>query len=354
MAGMTIAALTDLTNATLTNWERMKWTEIQTTIQRYVACDQLLNEKKKVFDGGTSLSWKVRHDGAPTARFVQLYEQDVVNVAGAWLDASIPWRFMNSNWALDLREPKINGATPEQIVDILTGRRTNAILDTCALLEKTFWTKPSSSTDVTTPFGVEYYVVYYDSATPAFNGGNPSGFTAGAAGISSSTYTRWANWTGSYVSVTVDDLIRKIRTAMDKTDFQLPRAASSVPNLPGPISMGLYTDLTTKQLCEELVEKRNDNLGVDLAWGDTGPTIRGHPVVYVPYLDAGGSHAGYGPVYGLDWGTLDVPFMSGWDMRESEPVVNPASHLVVARHTDSTFNMRCTDRRRNFLLAQSH
>jgi len=214
------------------------------------------------------------------------------------------------------------------------------------LLEKDIlWSKPATSADTKTPYGVAYWIT--KNATEGFNGGNPTGFTAGKAGIDASTYTRWTNWTGTYAAVTKEDLMRKMRKASRNVSFRSP-LSHSTPAM-GGMRNGIYTVEDVIGLFEELCEDQNMNLGNDLASKDGKTLFKGTPVTWVPALDADSTN----PIYMIDWKTMGIGCMSGWENNMTKPYMVPNKHTVRRVDIDVSLNMVCTDVRRNAVLYEA-
>ena len=271
-----------------------------------------------------------------------LYEVDSVNVADVMQTASVPWRHMTTNYAIERREIAMNTGAA-QIVDLVKIRRHDAMVDLAKHLEERFWSKPDTSADNLKMFGVPYWICW-GAGTQGFNGGNPDGFSAGAAGLDSSTYSQWQNYTDTYAVPTAADLVTKWRRASTFTKFMAPQQS---PSYGSPARYGYYTDYTVIASLEAVLAAQNDNLGYDIASQDGKVVFRGTPVTWVPFLEG---RAG-GAIYGINWGNFKPAFLSGEYLREEGPVKASNQHTVFQTHLDLTMNMMCTDRRSNFVLA---
>lgn len=321
---------------------RLKWTDLTTDLQDYPAVNQLMKKKKVDFLGGTNIQWNVMVDHNNSARFVGLGSVDVVNQQDVMKTAEIPWRHVTANWSIEERVIAMNRGDEYRVIDLVKTARISGMVALVKLLEERFWQKPTDSTDTVNIFGIPYWCV--PSATEGFNGTNPSGFTSGAGGLSSTTYPRWANYTARYVSVTKTDLLRKLRRAMTKTQFKAP---VDMPQYGNSISRGLYTNYDVVGPCEELLEAQNDNLGNDLASKDGKCVFRGVPLTDVPYLDDGDTT---NPVYGLDWNTMKPVCMRGEFMKEMGPKIAPRQHRTLEWFVDISMNLECRDRRKQFVI----
>jgi len=344
---MAIAAsdILDLVTTTLKDLGRARFTDLGTAKNNFVAYKNLMTRERITIESGTALQWNivVRNSGA--ARSVGLFNVDAPNVSDVMQTATAPWRFLTTNYSFDEKEPLMNGGA-SQIVDLIKVRRNDAMTSLPELCEAISWRNSGSTTSLDF-FGIPYYVVYPGSVaagtTGGFLGGDPAGFTAGAGGLASATYDRWNNYTCSYTSVTKTDLIKKMKRANRLTNFVAP-----TPGAPygGAQDYGYYTNIEVITLLEDALEAQNQNLGKDLNSMDGAVLFARRPVEYVSQLD---SVAG-NPVYGLDWSTMQFVIQSGRFMKE-KIVTSPTQHDVVNVHVDTSMQLRCTNRRQNFVIA---
>lgn len=333
--------IVDLITTTLRNLGENKWTDLTYDLQEHVAYSQLRNQMKAGYESGYGLQFNVVKGTSNNAKMTGLFDVDDLNATDQAITGNVPWRWMKTGYNFDKREVKMN-MTPRRIVDMVKQRRAGAMTDFAALFETQFWSKPADSTDNLNIFGLPYWVV--QANTEGFNGGNPTGFTAGCAGISSSTYPRWANWTAQYVDVTKTDLIRKWRNAATKTVFKPPVMGN--PDYNTGNKYGYYVPYSVLGLLEESLEGQNENLGNDIASKDGQVTFRRTPVQWVPFLDNDATN----PIYGINWGVLKFSFLNGMFQTETPPMITPGAHNVIQVWQDSGGNLECFDRRRLFVL----
>jgi hypothetical protein len=185
------------------------------------------------------------------------------------------------------------------------------------------------------------------NASEGFNGGDPTGFTAGRANITTASQARWANWSGTYHLVATEDLVRMMRRMHRKIQFRSV-VSHAQPDL-GPMKNGIYTNDTVVGLLEELIEAQDTNLGFDLDSRGGRVVFKGTPVVYAPFLDSDTSN----PVYMLDWNWLAIGVLEGWENQLTAPYMVPGKHLVRRVDLDATLQMICTNLRRQGVLYQS-
>jgi len=324
--------------------KRGAFVDMQTDLQKHVAVREMWKQRKKTFEGGDNWEWQIQMDHNHSAQAVGMYETDGTAQADTMVTASIPARHVNAHYIYDQREKDFQrGGT--KIVDLVKTRYVGMMVSFYEILETFLWGKPVSSDDLKTPYGMDYWITKHNG-TAGFKGENPSGFTSGKAGISQGTYSRWANWVDRYAAVTKADLIRKMREAHTKTEFVSP-VSHSTPDL-GPLRNGIYMPYSVLGLVEEELEKQNMSLGNDIASKDGRATFRSTPLTWVPKLDA--STITDAPVYMLNWKTLIVGVMAGWENNLTAPYMVPNKHLVRRVDLDASLNMVCTNLRDQAVL----
>lgn len=321
--------------------KRGAFVDMQTDLTDHIAVREMWKARRKAFAGGENWEFEVQMDHNHSARTVGLFETDGSSINDTMKKGEVPVRHVNAHYLYDQREKAFQrGGT--QIVDLIKTRYVAMQISFYELLEELLWGKPTDSSDTKTPFGLQYWVT--KSATEGFNGGNPSGFSDGRAGISTSDYSRFANWTAQYTAVTKADLIRKMRKAHRKTKFRSP-VSHAVPDL-GSMSNGIYTNDDVIGTLEEVLEDQNMNLGNDIASKDGKVMFKSSPVIYAPKLDSDSSD----PVYMLDWKTLAIGVLAGWANNLSAPYMVAGKHLVRRVDLDASLNMICTDPRKQTVI----
>lgn len=340
---LTDADIVDLTTTTLKELGRMKFTQIAQRLQDYEVAQRIFKKDKVTFDGGIGISRNIMLDTKSVARQTGLYEKDNVNVGDVMSTISIPWRHTTNSYGFERREITMNTGDPAStIVELLKVRRADCMLSTVEQFETQFWNKPTDSSNVLDVYGVPYWIV--KNATQGFNGGAPAGFAAGAGGLIN---PRWNNWTDSYSTVSKADLITKMRKAHRKIGFKSPIDTPSYRMGSGQ-TYRIYVNEPTLAALETLGENQNEQLGRDLAPMDDNICFRKNPINWVPYLDGDTDN----PIYFIDFNQFAPVFLNGEFMRETEVKPVPGQHNTFAVFVDTTWNMLCTDRRRNAVIYQ--
>ena len=333
----------DFVNLTLSKFKRYKWTDISLEHQEYVSAT-LIDEKKVREQGGKDISFRLKTRNTGNARNTGMYAQDVTNVEDVTITASVPWAMQTTNFSYDIYEDLFQ-SDRETIIKEMQLRDHDAMSDMAELNEENLWSAPTSSSD-DRPMGIPFWLQKDASTTPdgAFNGGNPTGWSGGAAGVDSTAYPRWRNWTFGYTKVTTDDLVRKLKKAMAMTHFVAP-----VPHPElgfGKAQYTIYTTYRVQEPLERLAESRNDNLGADVAKYINQVTVGGTPIKWVPYLEANDTSD---PLYGVCWKHFRPFVKKGANMRRNKPKQAARQHTVREVHIDNWQNYICYNRRSCFV-----
>ncbi len=353
MATLQADDIADLVAMTQKDLGRLKWTDIEPSLQEYIAMPNILKKEKVGFQSGYGIQWNVKTATAGAAKNVGMYEVDDVNVADMMQTATIPWRHQTVDYAIERREIAMN-RDPARIVDLVKLRRVDALTDLAELMESNFWAQIPTASDSLVPAGVAYWITKNITGTSLTGGGFNGADTITAdsdtidpGGLdSASSYTNWRNWTCKYTTVSKTDLIRKWRKAATFTNFKAPVA---FPDYAGQSRYGYYTNYDVIGPLEEALEAQNENLGNDVASKDGQVVFRKVPVMWAPYLEDDGDD----PVYGIDWSVFSPVFLKGEYMREDPAKPAPNQHTVIKTHIDCTMNYKCTNRRRLFVLSKS-
>jgi hypothetical protein len=323
--------------------KRGAFIDMQTDLTDHVAVREMWKARQKQFDGGKAWEFDVQMDHNHSARTVGLYESDGSSLHDTMKKGEVDIRHVNAHYLYDLHEKAFQRGG-HAIVDLIKTRYVAMMVSLFELMEGIMWGKPTDSSDTKTPFGIAYWVV--KSAQEGFYGGNPAGFSDGAAGISTTEFPRWANYTAQYSRITKEDLIRKLRRAHRRTQFRSP--VSHAEPVIGGMSNGIYTNDAVIGLLEEVLEANNMSLGNDLASKDGKVTFKSTPVQYAPKLDGDSSD----PIYMLDWKWIGVGVLPGWENNLSAPYMVPGKHNVRRVDLDASMNTVCTDRRRQAVISK--
>ncbi len=344
--------LVDFANLTLSSFRRRSWVDISLGLQQYIFADRLVQGKRMTEKGGKDVTWKVQVANTGTARNTDLYAVDNVTVRDLTTSATVNWSKQTVNWSYDDAEDAFQSDDMVTIVKEIEVREHAMYNDFFDLMETNLWGAPTSTTQSPRPpSGVPFWLQKYTAATPSFQGGNPSGFTAGAGGIDVATYNGWYNWAGAYVDTTRADLVKKVREATTKTYFMAPKSFNELSTGKGRNSWEHLTTYRTLGTLEQMLEDRNENLGPDLGKYMGSVVFQGNPVTWVPYLETNDTSD---PWYGICWDQFYYFVKSGRDM-----ILHPLQqrvgiqHTVYVRHMDHYCNFGVYNRRMSgFVLSK--
>jgi hypothetical protein len=356
----------DLIVTTLENLGEDHWTDLLSTQTGYIFLENIFKKERLDFQAGESIRTNVAVTPSTSFEMVDLLGvTDNVNIVNHFTNFSVQWRRSRSNWAVDAPEMSMNRGR-NRIFDLVKGRRSAMWINNAEGIELQGWSQPTDSNDTKNINGIPAWVIPNATAAGSlggFNGLNTFGFTTGL-GLDSTKFPRFANYTDSYATVDKLDLILKMRRAARLTDFKSPVEAA-VPTYAKGVRRGIYVDEFTINNLELACEAQNDNLGSDLNSKGGSVTFNRTPLTYVPklndlmgtgaagatgkFVNATYATSGGMPVHGvymLDWGVMQVVFLSGWYAREDGPYQVPGQRTTYATQLHWIWNVICRDRRR--------
>jgi len=336
--GIAAEDMADVVLSTLNKFHKDQWVGEMTDIQEHVGFNDMCKKKRERLDGSRGDRVRVITDHNYAAEATGLFGTVDFKRDDAAEEGTVPWRYIQAPMVFDTREPDMNSG-PERMFDHIKVEDARTITSLVEKGEEYCWGKPDNSSDATTPWGLEYWVV--PNATTGFNGGNPSGFTSGRAGISSSTYARHKNFTGAYTDYT-DQAATGLITLMEEAATKMTWV-SAAPE-PGMGRKGytksIYLDYDRRWALKNVSKTNNDSLGFDLSTPE--PVFRGAPLKWAPYLENKSTH----PVYMIDNNTFYAVFLKDWYMKRIQVEKLPNQPTCFGIVLYMTFNFVCHDLRK--------
>jgi hypothetical protein len=330
--------VTDFINDTLQDLGKPMFTDISSNLQNHYAMSNLLTQNRVVLESGSGIRFNVLVSQSNSARNVSLGQSDKVNAVNGMVIGSANWRGSMTSYMIFAELVSMNGE-PSQIVDYIKQQRIMGMISLAELMENNWWSAPSATDDLT-PLGLPYWVT--KNATAGLNGGTLSGFS-NVAGLSTSTYPNWQNYTFPFTNITRDDFIRGVRQACTKSQWMPVVSGIPAPNT-GDV-WGFYCNYATRQPLEEALESQNQNLGMDIASMDGKVLLRNTPVNYVSWLDRDTTN----PFYGINWGWFKTYILRDWWLRETNIPFTPGQHTVASHFIDLRYQFICKNRRMCFV-----
>ncbi len=339
---LNLDAIDDFVLLTLDRFKKNKFVDLSLPLQMYEFASRWFSAKKRPERGGTRLNWKLRVSNQGTARHSGLYAVDDTNRINVMAEGKQEWAKTTVNYIYDIDEDAFQSGRETIIREMLLNEQ-GLYNDFFELMETAMWTSPASeSVDPRPPAGIPAWIVKNSSL--GFTGGDGN-FSSGIGSIATATYPRWKNYSGTYAQVSRDDLVEKVVNALDFTRFKPPKSYPEIGG--GPPSMGLYTVHSVLATMRRLLQKSNDNLGVDVALYSNGVVLRGIPVDWVPAISESDSDAydSSAPFYGINWNKFQYFYKTGRNMIKHPPKMAARQHTVREVHMDNWGNFVCYDRR---------
>lgn len=351
---LTPEQLQDFTKATLDFFvNRYSWQDLSLNLQQYIFADRLINKSKMAVRGGEQLQHRVQVRNTGTFRDTGMYDVSGKIVVDHLENIQVPWAKQQVHYVWEEDEVAFQ-SRPETILEILKVRIHAMHNDWFEGMEERMWTKPAAETDKPRkPWGLPTWIVKDTSGSAAtafgFNGGNPTGWTNGVGGLSSSTYPNWSNGTFRYDNLTQTDLFAKWSEACHKCYFMPPHNYNE--SVSGKPRWEYFTTYPVLENLHNALFAANDNVGTDIGKYRDSVLFKGTPVTYVPALTVSGFAARdvQNPIYGVDWSSMKFFFRSGADRKMLQPVRLEQQPTVHVQYMETWCNFLCLDRRRNFV-----
>ena len=343
--GFSSTQLDDLVVTTTEKMPTLTFSDVSQVLQYNELFSKFIRRNRVDVESGTEIRGTVRTTKPNTARQRQMFETDTISIPALHQKKLVPWRHTDQHWAWERREVLMN-REPSRLANLIDGRRGGAIIDLAELMELQFLGGPSSSTDLTTVWGIEHWIVY--NATTGFTGVHPSGFSD-IAGIDANVHTRYRNYSANYTDVTQDDLISKMSTGHRKIRFVSPQSKKAFRGANSETFL-IYMDETTINEYEKRSMDQNDDLGKDGRPYDDQTAFRRNAVLYLPVLDDNSTETN--PVYMINVDEFKVKVLSGDFLAETGPDPHPNDHNTRVMWIDVTWNMDVGARNRHAVFAK--
>jgi hypothetical protein len=345
-SGIKNSELLDLLATTLPDLPDNEF-EVAWDYRDYEVCNRWFKSDKIEVDGGVTIDRRIMLDDSGTARYVRLYEPSTPNVVDVQKKISVPWCQLETSWSIERREILRNRSSAKGFIKMLQVRRVDSMVSLANLLEEKAWATPNDASDDSNPLGLPYWICLGPDGTNedgSFNGqtvryGDGSTGTV-RAGLDSSTYEKWRNWTAQYTAVN-RTLIKRMRKAFRSVRFKSPVVVKDMTE--GPSSnFRIYMPLDVAVEFEEIAHGQNDNLGGEIAAFGGATTFRRVPLIDIPQLDTftvtdgGGNSFSPEPIFMVNHGQF-YPIVQEDDwLVESDPETDRTLHNVFTTFVDGS------------------
>lgn len=329
------------------------FTDISLSDQNFM-CKKIMEMGNVNEKPGPQLKFNVMHDYADTTRWSGLYDTDTPAIkTNTQVKGTVNWSKLTTSMSYDVDEPEFQSGDIT-IIDMLEERKHQAMNSRFVKLEEAIFSQPVSSSQENPPItGLPHWLVPATSETAGFNGGNPTNFSSGAAGISSTTYTGWKSYNvGFKNALGWDNFVDPLLQALDFTNFVAPDPVPDLSTGKPKQTRFIVTTYAVKRGLRKLLRKSNESVRYIDLFNDEGDVIKGTKVVWSKYLDrtAGSDNgtvaSGYNdPTYALNFAYLYVTFQKGKKEVWSQPIIRAGSHSMRDKFLDSWMAVYCTNRR---------
>lgn len=345
----------DLVKFTLPKVNKGKWTDVTPQYTNYVS-PEILGRKDLRDDSGGSDQYTINLQIANDDNFREfgIFDEDRNTTGNNGATGYVRYAMYTTNWMYDIMETWFN-APPAQIVKVIDMRVHGMYTTFFERMEQLFFTDPaapSSLTDNWPLLGFPHWVQKGSADAVSLQGGNPTGWAAGAGNISSTTYSKWKNVAGRYKTVDRADFIRKLSACTRATNWTPPHKYSEAV-AHGKANMYHYCGETLLAQLEEYLEASNDNLGTDVLRYMDALIVKGAQVKRVPILDAIDTS---NPFYSINLKSFQIVYPTGRMENKWGPLVGHgpnAGHNSRMSGFDTVIQNVCLDRRMNSVLSLS-
>jgi hypothetical protein len=261
----------------------------------------------------------------------------------------MPWRNSHWNYAIEDHLVTMNSGDAK-IVDYVQSQRMAGLGSHILYMENRLWECPTLANFDIDPVGIPYYVVKsgtaFSNTNEGMNGLVPSGYTL-VAGLNPSTACngRWKNYAETYTAGSMDGLVTAMCRAQYFTDF-MP-LVDEITTYDTGDDYGIYTNYDVTSALRTVLQSQNENLGSEIAYGEGKAVFMRTPLEAVKQLLQDTT----APVYMLNWGELGAKALTGWWLKEQNFAPQANQPTVRLTTVDSTWNLLCTNRRRQAVLA---
>ncbi len=329
---------------------RNELTNLMEDLYEYYALPRILRQEVIKYTSGTGHLVHTLMDDDDNARNVGMFAVDNINQKDGLKDGDVPYRITTTGLTFDVKQiSQMTGV--EQVLNFHDVKRMQMWSGYAKRMETNWWIGPTNSADDVTPFGLFRYWLAYN-ATTGFNGGNNSNFSSGPANVNCDDFPKWNHFTFNYTAVTRNDLVKKVRNAMKQTGFKSPLPRTFIKEqarTPRQRHEMFTTWDSMLETMEELLEDRNENLGVDLAKFMGEVVFKRIPVFDVPQLSE--VYPNSRPILGMDWKYVEIAAEKSSFLAETRPHQAALQHTVVQQELDSSWNPVITNRRQLFVGA---
>lgn len=332
--------------------ERGKWADTSLPYQNFFFSRFM--EEGKLPEGdstGTTMTFRVQYANTSNFRITGLYDTNNTGIAKGLTYGTVKYSKQDVSVSYDVDEEVFNSDDEDKVLDYIDFRYHQGWNDFYLGMESAIFAQPSGPSE--SPFGIlgfpHWLVLDTGSTTPSFTGGNPSGFTAGAAGIDSATYTGWDNCTFGFPSINWD-FIDALFYAFFLTNFKAPHQHPE--NGTGKSGYFFATTWNNVAGLRKLLRTANENYGRKEVMAFADIVLNSQEIEPSAYLtqNSGGSVPSE-VFYAINKAHLGFKGKPGKSMKWTDPIRRPDAYSVRDVFMPNWMQGYCDDRRQAGFVA---
>lgn len=346
-----ISKIADLVNLTLPTFERGKYDAvgIAQLYPDYEVVKQQISARRKSRTTSTAIDTTLEI-GAPSS-YEHSYPNHPAQTAAHKLSRRIQTPLVKTRTSMTFSEDEkeLQGSDMERIMDVVQMRTTKFDRDHWEGLEHDFLASPTGPDMFPDRLrGIPYWVTGNSSTTDLgmHDGDDPTGFTAGAGGITKAVEPRWANAVAKFSKISQDDFFDKISQFMNRVNINAvvpnPSVASDVP------ARIIYVQEPVKRACERYFSVANENMGTDAGTYRDANYYRSIPITIWHAMSSPDSpvRPSTCTVKFIDWNAFMYLVNSAFDRKVTGPVMLPNVPGQMVVYQESWHALHCTRRDR--------
>lgn len=331
--------------------ERGSYTDISLPYQNFTVTE-FLDENGMLPNGdvqGTTMTFRVHYQNNTTFRITSMYDTNNAGRAKGLAQGTVKMSKQDVGFFYDVDEPIFNAPDEYRIIDHIKRLYHSAENDYYVGMESAIYNQPTGPDE--SPFGIlglpHWLVLDTALTTPSFTGGNPSGFTAGAAGLSSATYSGWDNLTWGFT--TIDwNFVESLFSAFALGNFEAPDPYPASKT--GKSGYFFKTTLDNINKMRNLLRSANENYGKDVM-GFANVVLNSQELKFSSYLTQTATNNIF---YAVNKAHLGFKSQKGKEGRWTKPITRPDANSVRDVFKSSWIQGWCDDRRQaGFVCAQA-
>lgn len=289
---------------------------------------------------GTKMTFRVDTAQSTSFRYTGLFDSNNEGRTTGLQTGSVSLTKMDVSTHYDVDEDYFNGKTPYQVINHIKRLIRKEEMGFAKGCEEGMFNMPAGPNDRPLALlGLPYWLVLdTTSTTPDFTGGNPSGHTAGCAGLSSSDIAAWDNLTWGYTAINMD-FVENLHTSFFMTNFMAP--VPFAENNTGNKGWFFCTTLGMTNKLRRFLASMNQNYGSDVM-GSKGVPLNGQDIEPCSYLTQTSTND---IMYAVNLAHLGIKAPPGKEGKWLPPKQRPDAYSVRDLFRPAWFQFWCDDRR---------